>query len=232
MNRRDLEQLSAYLDGELRPSDLAKMEKRLQSDLELESALQDLRATRTLLRSLPRRKSPRNFTLTRKMAGQNPPLPRTYPLFRLATMVATLLLFFTFGVNTFGSQMASPDAGFGIGGSGGGSDASDSELYAAEAPAAETEEPVMTEEPAAPPPLATFDASVDTPSVEDSLRAIETQSLKTSEAENAVEAEQVQESQEVAPIVPTTWQITLAVVAVLSALFMVAMRQVSARRWK
>ncbi|HSM70804.1 MAG TPA: hypothetical protein VK851_04615 [Anaerolineales bacterium] len=228
MNRRDLEQLSAYLDGELKPSDVAKMEKRLQSDLELESALQDLRATRTLLRSLPRRKSPRNFTLTRKMAGQNPPLPRTYPFFRLATMVATLMLFFTVGINMFGSQMASQDVAFGVGGSGGGSDASESELYAAEAPADATEEPAMTEEPAAPPPLATFDASVDTPSAEDSLRVVETPSSKTGDAENAVEAEQEQ----VPPIVPPTWQITLAAIAVLSALFMVAMRQVSARRWK
>ena len=76
MNRRDTEKLSAYLDGELKPSDSTKLEARLKTDPELASVLNDIRATRTLLRKLPSRKAPRNFTLTRKMVGQNPPLPR------------------------------------------------------------------------------------------------------------------------------------------------------------
>lgn len=92
MNKRDLELLSSYLDGELKPSDSTKLEARLTSDPELASVLNDLRAARTLLRKLPARKAPRNFTLTRKMVGQNPPLPRAYPIFRFATAAATLLV--------------------------------------------------------------------------------------------------------------------------------------------
>jgi anti-sigma factor RsiW len=229
MNRRDMEQLSAYLDGELKPSDLTKLETRLKTDPELVSALNDIRAARTLLRKLPQRKAPRNFTLTRKMVGQNPPLPRTYPIFRLATMVATLLFFFSFGINSFGSQIASQQVAIGIVGGGGGSDASESEMFAAEEPAAPpaaaaTEEPVMTDEPAAEPDIcssapATEESSLDSAGLpaEDASRLAETPLSKTAEA---------------APIVSSTWQIALAVVAVLSALFMGLMRLVSVRRLK
>ena len=105
MNQRDLDLLSAYLDGELSRSDSTRLESRLRSDRELVSVLDDLRATRTLLRKLPKRRAPRNFTLTRKMVGLNPPLPRSYPVFRFATVLATLLFFFTFGINTFAPQV-------------------------------------------------------------------------------------------------------------------------------
>lgn len=50
MNQRDLELLSSYLDGQLSPSDSARLEGRLKTDLQLASVLNDLRATRTLLR--------------------------------------------------------------------------------------------------------------------------------------------------------------------------------------
>ena len=96
---RDVEKLSAYLDRQLKPSEVARLESRLQTEPELASILQDLRQTRSLLRRLPQRRAPRNFTLTPKMVGQKPPLPRTYPAFRLATVLATLLLFFTFATN-------------------------------------------------------------------------------------------------------------------------------------
>ena len=46
----DIEQLSAYLDGQLGPSDSARLESRLQSDPQLASAYDDLRATRGILR--------------------------------------------------------------------------------------------------------------------------------------------------------------------------------------
>ena len=53
------------------------------------------------------RKAPRNFTLTPQDGGKNPPLPRSYPAFRLVTALATLLLFFTFGLNFLAPQLAS-----------------------------------------------------------------------------------------------------------------------------
>ena len=239
MNRRDTEQLSAYLDGELKPSDSTKLEARLKTDPELASVLNDIRATRTLLRKLPSRKAPRNFTLTRKMVGQNPPLPRTYPIFRFATAVATLLFIFSIGVNSFGAQMASSQGvSFVMGGRGGGGD---SESLAADAPAMEpaVEEAIMTEEPAAVAPAeselydtgeeSSADAAPDLaedPAVDDSARVTESQSPKTGDAE------QIQIQQKTPRFVSTVWQFGLAIVALVGALLMGLMRQLSARRWK
>ena len=120
MNQRDLELLSAYLDGELSPSDSSRLESRFQSEPRLVSVLSDLRSTRSLIRKLPQRRAPRNFTLTRKMVGQNPPLPRSYSAFRFATVVATLLFFFTFGFNALAPQLT--QVPFGQGGGGGGAE--------------------------------------------------------------------------------------------------------------
>ena len=144
MNQRDVELLSAYLDGELKPSESARLESRLNSDPELVSVLDDLRATRTLLRRLPQRRAPRNFTLTRKMAGQNPPLPRAYPIFRYVTALAMLLLFFTFGLNSFSAQLAAAPA-VGMGGGGG---VNETESFAAQEASPATEAPAL-EAPAA-----------------------------------------------------------------------------------
>src|SRR5215216_2371308 len=143
MNQRDLELLSSYLDGQLKPSDSARLEARLSADPSLRSVLNDLRSARGLLRQLPQRKAPRNFTLTPKMVGKNPPLPRAYPAFRFVTALASLLLFFTVGLNFLGPQLASSGPAFGMGG-GGAPDVFSAQAPAAEAPAA-SEAPV--EEP-------------------------------------------------------------------------------------
>jgi hypothetical protein len=235
MNQRDLELLSAYLDGQLKPSESAHLESRLNSDPQLASVLTDLRATRNLLRKLPARKAPRNFTLTRKMVGQNPPLPRAYPWLRFASALATLLLFFSFGVNTVGRQMASQAPGFGMGGGGGASDESTELFSAQEAPAAAaTEAPVETEAPIL--EMAPMPTQMSTEAA-DAARIVETPVAKDAgETENAVEQPdqfQVQsEAQSPAPLVPSTWQIALAAIAIGGVLFMVLVRQLSARRWK
>lgn len=88
---RDLEQLSADLDGQLNPAESARVKSRRQADPELASAYEDLRQAKNILHKLPVRKAPKNFTLTRKMVGLKPPLPRAYPTFRFATAFATLL---------------------------------------------------------------------------------------------------------------------------------------------
>lgn len=233
MNRRDLELLSAYLDGELKSSDSMQLESRLKTDPELASVLNDLRATRTLLRKLPSRRAPRNFTLTRKMVGQNPPLPRTYPIFRLATTVATLLLFLSFGVNFVGMQMAS-QVPYGMGGGGG---AADTELYSVqEAPLEESAAAPAPEEPSValvPPGTAL------PPSEGDSTRIMETPFAKEGGVENvpgldqpAAESEPLPQPQSQSPLVPSVWQIGLLVLAVLGTLLMGLIKQSSARRWK
>ncbi|MGA7192741.1 MAG: hypothetical protein WBW94_03855 [Anaerolineales bacterium] len=99
MNPRDLELLSAYLDGQLNPSDSARLESRLASDESLRTALDNLRSTRSLLRQLPSRRAPRNFTLTPRMAGIKPPTPRAVPIFRFASALATFLFIITFVIN-------------------------------------------------------------------------------------------------------------------------------------
>ena len=97
---RDVEQLNAYLDGELDATRRQRLESRLGSDPELKSILDELREARMVLRRLPQRRAPRNFTLTPKMAGIKPPLPRAYPVLRFASVFAVFLLFFTFAVNS------------------------------------------------------------------------------------------------------------------------------------
>jgi hypothetical protein len=246
MNRRDIELLSAYLDGELKSSDSVKLETRLKSDPELASVLSDLRATRTLLRKLPSRQAPRNFTLTRKMVGQNPPLPRTYPIFRFVTAVASLLLFFSFAVNSMGPQLMSAD-NFGRGGGGG-----DVESFAAEAPALEQSAAPAPEESAAAsgpadmmpfaptptgvagdtsnsgePPLALAPPQgTQVPSTEEALRIIETPFAKNGEVDNTSEA------QSLPPMVSSVWQVVLAIIVVVGIFLLWFMRRSSARRWK
>src|SRR5215510_9926515 len=130
MNQRDLELLSSYLDGQLKPSDSARLEARLSREPSLRAVLDDLRSARGLLRQLPLRKAPRNFTLTPKMVGKNPPLPRAYPAFRFVSALATILLFFTLGLNFLAPQIAPQAPLYGMGGGGAG----DIDTFAAEAP--------------------------------------------------------------------------------------------------
>lgn len=140
---RDVELLSAYLDGRLSPSDFARLESRLSSDASLRAAIHDLRAARGLLHQLPQRRAPRNFTLTPKMAGIKPPEPRAYPTLRFATVLATLFFVATFVINGLAPAMnssfaAAPAPGYGYGGGGGGGP----ESAPQQAPAA-TEAPIL-----------------------------------------------------------------------------------------
>ena len=222
MNQRDVELLSAYLDGQLKPSDSARLEARLKSDSELVSVMDDLRAARNLLRRLPQRRAPRNFTLTPKMVGKNPPMPRTYPFFRFATTIATLLFFFTFGLNFLAPQMAVQPVGSGGGGP--------ADLFSQEAPAAAessiaTEAPAATEAPFAAAPQPTL-----MPTLDDAARAAETEVANTG---SAADQEQAKIANEALPApVSSAWQIALAGVALVGAFFMLLMRQSAFRRWR
>ena len=232
MNQRDFELLSAYLDGQLNPSESAHLESRLKTDPQLVSVLTDLRTTRNLLRKLPARRAPRNFTLTRKMVGQNPPLPRVYPVFRFATALATLLFIFSFGLNSFSSAMqASP---YGIGGGGGcdGPDCANVQTFSAQAPAAATQAPAEQAPPAA---LAPAPTQILTPEIANSAPLLDTPAAKAGDAANTLNPNQPlaqAEARSPAPLIPSTWQLILAVVAIVGGIFMVLIRQLSARHWK
>lgn len=88
---RDYEVLSAYLDGQLDPTQRANLEARLKTNPVLAETLRSLSQTRSMLRSLPMLKAPRSFKLTPEMAGLRP-VPRFYPFFQLASVLASLLL--------------------------------------------------------------------------------------------------------------------------------------------
>ena len=239
MKPRDVELLSAYLDGQLNPSDSARLEARLQTDRELVAVMDDLRAARGYLRQLPKRRAPRNFTLTRKMVGLNPPLPRSYPVFRFTTAIATLLFFLTYGLNILAPQFAQPI--YGMGGGGG----NEVELYSAQAPALEAQPAAPAEAPAPaatePPlqleavPAPTLQADAHT---EDSTRMVETPAAKDGEGvggETTLNQDQPQvpqEPQAVPPIIPALWQYILLGAAVIGAVVMTALRRSSSRRWK
>jgi hypothetical protein len=143
LNFRDVEQLSAYLDGKLSQADVARLETKLQNDPALASTLEALRQTRTVLRRLPQRRVPRNFTLSRAQAGVKAPTPRYAPFFQWASALAMLFLFFSFATNSVAPalsvrQMSEPmPMGMGGGGAGGPDLASEEAGLAMSAPAAE-----------------------------------------------------------------------------------------------
>ena len=155
---RDVELISAYLDGQLPQADATRLEIRLKSDSELRTVLNDLRQSRALLRKLPARRAPRNFTLTPKMAGIRPPLPRSFPLFRLASVLAAVLFFFGYMANISVPTMAAlraaapaPAFGMGGGGPGGPADVASAPVAAPQAPevpasTADSAEPTLSAE--------------------------------------------------------------------------------------
>lgn len=233
MRQRDLELLSSYLDGQLSPSDATRLEARLLVEPDLRSVLRDLRGTRSLLRQLPMRKAPRNFTLTPKMVGKNPPLPRAYPAFRFTSALATILLFISMGLNFLRPQLASSQPAFGMGGGG-----SPADTYSAEsAPAMEA--PAATEAPAAEEPsvqLAPMPTMTITAQEDAARNTMETPLEKNAATPLAVGGGAAEPPAIATPgdmsVVSPVLQWLFAGVALVSAFIMAMMRQLSITRWK
>jgi hypothetical protein len=238
MNFRDVELLSAYLDGQLNPSDSARLESRLKTDPELVAVMDDLRAARSALRQLPSRRAPRNFTLTPKMVGVKPPLPRAYPIFRFASVFAALLFFLSYATNLVAPRLSAASApyGYGVGGGGGCSDEEPcATAPALQMPAAPQQPFAATEAPAATKSLAMAPtqmaiAPTEMPlTTEDSARVAETPSTKMGEPEstNAIPPKVRNE----APV-SYIWLAGFAVVAILSALIAYLLRLSAIRKWR
>src|SRR5688572_25536318 len=235
-NFNEIEQLSAYLDGQLNESESKRLKTRLESDPELDSVLRDLSSARNILRKLPARKSPRNFTLTRKMVGLKPPLPRTYPLFRLATVFATLLFVLSFSVNALSPYLsftAPTTFGFGYGGGGGGAE-DGAPAAAQEAPA--TEEAMMeaateaaTEAPAEVPPLATATMGIEQSTPDES--ATKQSEPDTFAQDSAGGLENQTPVRNEAPI-PFSWITAFLLISIVSALAMYFVNQSAKRKWQ
>jgi hypothetical protein len=88
MKPQDFDRLSAYIDDELAPQEKAALEARLAREPELRSALQELRLTVRALRSLPRVRPPRSFTLAPGQVGRE--TARRAPLFPVLRLAAAL----------------------------------------------------------------------------------------------------------------------------------------------
>ncbi len=131
------EALSAYLDNELQARERASLEVELKRRPELRRALSELRQTRALLRTQPRMRAPRNFTLSPAMAGAQHgvrPVSSAYATLRLASLLATFF-FILVSVGSLYVQRFGPEpsvvpavaennslrgpGGFGLGGGGG-----------------------------------------------------------------------------------------------------------------
>jgi hypothetical protein len=97
---RELERLSAYIDGELSPREARKLEAQLQRDPSLMQALEQLRSVKVQVGTLPEVRPPRNFTLTADMLGVKPAV-LAYPVLRLATAVAAVAFVALVGVDLF-----------------------------------------------------------------------------------------------------------------------------------
>jgi predicted anti-sigma-YlaC factor YlaD len=227
---RDVELLSAYLDGQLSQADAVRLEARLKADPDLRAVMDDLSQSRTLLRKLPQRRAPRNFTLTPKMAGVKAPLPRAVPALRWATSFAAFLLFLSMAANALAPSLSSRPMAYGMGGGG---DASDQAPMMMAAPA--TEAPAATEAPlmeaaATEPPAATEAPALAPVATEEYLipvtgggaeEALPTQTAPAPDSSMkalSTEAAPAQPSELPAPEplrapIPLTWQIGLLVVA-------------------
>ncbi|UCE00305.1 MAG: zf-HC2 domain-containing protein [Chloroflexota bacterium] len=93
---RELEALSAYLDGELSRKERNRLEANLESNEQLRSVLNQLQQTRGVIRSLPRLRAPRNYILTPEMVGEKEKQVGFFPVLRFASVMATLLLVILF----------------------------------------------------------------------------------------------------------------------------------------
>jgi hypothetical protein len=98
--QKDVEQLSAQLDGTLPLAKSTRLQERLQADPALVSVYQQLSQTKNLLRALPARRAPRNFTLRRGMQGLQAPVPPAALFLQWSSALATLLFVFALALNT------------------------------------------------------------------------------------------------------------------------------------
>ncbi len=103
INSRDYELISAYLDNQLSSKDHAFFEERLKADPELQKELNEMSATRLMLRSLPQRRSPRNYFVTAEAVRPRSSL-KLAPIFGIVSAAASVML----ALVIFGSSLLRP----------------------------------------------------------------------------------------------------------------------------
>jgi hypothetical protein len=97
------EMLSAYLDGDLAPSERDRFEQQLALDVALQDELAELQFWKQQMRDLPTRRVPRNFTLDPALYGrpQRQFLGSAYPALRTATALTAFLLVIALALNVY-----------------------------------------------------------------------------------------------------------------------------------
>jgi hypothetical protein len=92
LSLKEYEKFSAYLDGQLSPDEIRQVEEQIKTHPDWRLAIEELSATRDLLRRAPRYRAPRNFTISPEVARQfarKSWLP-SFVSFRLSSAVAAL----------------------------------------------------------------------------------------------------------------------------------------------
>ena len=105
LSTRDLELISAYIDGELSAREIARLLSRLDREPGLKQALAEMKAVVHQMGSLPEAPLPRSFTLTPETVGIRS-RPRAYPVFQLATALAAIAFVALVGLDTVVGQFS------------------------------------------------------------------------------------------------------------------------------
>jgi len=102
--------ITAYLDGQLAPRQIAAFEKSLVQNSVLRQRVDALRKTLALLHETPLRESPRNYLLTPSMVANpkqaQPPRRRSVGIMRLATSLTAAAFVLTMGLNVLTRGLA------------------------------------------------------------------------------------------------------------------------------
>ncbi len=96
INPKDFNRLMAYLDGALSTKERARFERQLAASEDLKRTMLEQKRLKAALRALPIKKAPRDFMLTPEMVKQRKSVSPMFPAFRLASMIATVLLVVVF----------------------------------------------------------------------------------------------------------------------------------------
>lgn len=103
--QREFEMLSAYLDGELSPRQIRKLEARLRAEPRFQRELTFLRSLSSSMRALPQASPPRSLILTPEMVEIEAPRAG-YPALRLATALAAFVFVAVLGVDLLSSRFS------------------------------------------------------------------------------------------------------------------------------
>jgi hypothetical protein len=107
---KDWVMISAFLDNELSPADVKRIENRRKADPEFQRSLDEIAYTRRLLHSLPQKRAPRNFTLSTANVKNKTPRRNLWiqPALSFVSIAAALALVVIFAGSYLLPMMGSP----------------------------------------------------------------------------------------------------------------------------